>query len=153
MVDQGQTAKALERSIDVLGVGWKYPFRFSTATGGVAQSDQQDTSRGLNHVKERIAQIMATVVGQRRMRVTFGSRIHDRLFRPNDLTLASDLRADVAEAIARNERQIRLINVEVIQARSSRARVDIVVDFVVLRTQQPGNLVFPFFLEPAEVTT
>lgn len=152
-VDQGQTGAIRQRVEGVLGVGWRYPFRFSAATGGVSRSDQEDLSAGLEHVRQGIEQILATVIGERRMRTKFGSRLQDRLFEPNDELLATDLRSDVAEAIARNEKRVRLIDVQVVQRQTATPRADIMVQFVVLRTFQPGSLVFPFFLEPGKEET
>jgi len=151
MVDLGQTATVQGKIAGVIGVGWRFPFRFSSGTGGVGKSSQVSVDPDIQHIRDSISQILATVVGERVMRRGFASLIRERTHDPIDETTILALRSDIVDAIVRNERRVRLQRLDFSQSDTALGRLDISVSFLVVRTQQPGNLVFPFFLEGAEV--
>lgn len=65
---------------------------------------------------------------------------------PNDGTLRSLVSSDTIEAIARVERRVRILNTEV-NSFEDEGRLEVSITYVILRTQEAGNLVFPFFLD------
>jgi len=128
---------------DTLGKGWQHPFQFSVL-GGI------EKARGVELVKMSIRQIVATRIGSRCPLRAFGSPLKDLVFTPIQPDLEALLVHFVREAIEKWEKRVRVSNVSVDIGERNEGRVDISVGFTVITTQEEGNLVFPFFLSPAE---
>jgi phage baseplate assembly protein W len=123
-----------------LGSGMAFPFRFSPA-GGVAKST------GQQHVLDGLFQIVGTAIGERWIRREFGSTAYKALFapmnvRPNELTSA------IRDSISRWERRVAVQEVSAL-VDQNKGLIETSTKFLVLRTQQTGNLVWPFFVESA----
>ena len=63
---------------DFLGRGWKFPFGFDPASGGVALSEFEE------NIRESVTIILGTQPGERQMLPEFGCRIHGRLICKSD---------------------------------------------------------------------
>lgn len=80
------------------GTGFKFPFQFDPATGGVA------TESGVDLVRENLVFILNTFIRERFMNPTFGSRINNALFMLDTEQQREVLRGYVAEALAQEPR-------------------------------------------------
>ena len=91
---------------DIIGSGWAFPPRID-AQGGLA------LTRGFAELDQAILIILTTSPGQRVMRPTFGCRLHELVFAPNDSHTAARARRYVEEALGMWEPRIRVTRVDV----------------------------------------
>ena len=127
-----------------LGRGWRFPVG-PDAGGGVA------TSAGLAGIEQAIRMILSTVPGERVHRPDFGCRLPELLFAPNDGRTRAVACLYVRQALERWEPRIRSIRVTPDPGEAGGRRADemrLRIEFVVRSTNHPGNLVYPFFLQP-----
>jgi len=119
-----------------LGSGLRFPFRFSEATGA------PEVSYGKEHVMEGMRQILGTRIGGRIIRRDFGSGITSGLMKPDtmiNVTLSSQIRS----ALARWEKRIQVTEL-VMTADREKGRLDVDIKFLIFKTHQAGNLVWPY---------
>ena len=136
--------------ISFLGQGWRFPF-------GVDERGRIAVSRQDGDIEQSIRIILGTARGERVMRPEFGSSIHDFVFAPNNASTAGLLAYHVQEALVRWEPRIEVIHVDVrpeLLEESNRLestdRVRIDIHYLIKATNDERNLVFPFYLIPAE---
>lgn len=132
-------------SFDFLGKGLKYPFQFQSVSGGTEVSAA--TSQEHEHIRESFLQILGTRPGERFMNPEFGSRLHDLVFEQNDEVLKGLIRHYVIEAIKRWEKRVVISDVSYA---SGSEKIDqnillIHISYRLIRSQEEGNLVFPFY--------
>ena len=123
-----------------LGRGFKFPVQVDEATGRFKMSSYEED------IKEAIYIILNTRVGERPMRPQFGCRIHDYLFEALSYTVISSMAEAVREALLMWEPRIDDIQVTIENDRLSQGIVDIRIQYVVRQTNNPYNLVYPFYL-------
>lgn len=124
---------------DFLGRGWRFPVAINR-TGGIATSAQEE------NIRESIFIILGTAPGERIKRLDFGCDIHELVFAPNNPTTAGLAIHYCEEALRKWEPRITNIQVDAEPARNDPNRLDIRISYVVRATNQPGNLVYPFYL-------
>jgi len=95
-----------------------------------------------------IRQILGTKIGSRVIDREFGSDLRGIVFEPIDQLSATRLQLAVSEAIQTWEKRVELLNVEVSIIRAAEGVLEARVEFLVISTQQIGNLVYPFYLTP-----
>ena len=125
----------------LIGRGWGFPVGVD-ATGGIALSS------GHREIEEAIAAIIGTSPGERVMRPTFGCRIHELVFAPNNAETLGLAKRHVEEALGMWEPRIEVqsINVMADAAEAERGRLNIEVTYSVRTTKDARSLVFPFYL-------
>lgn len=128
---------------DFIGAGWAFPLRTS-ATGGIALVS------GHRELEESMRLILATSPGERSMRPEFGCRIHDHVFAGADVQTASVIAAEVEAALLRWEPRVSIDDVLVTIDEDNPALLFIDIHYRPLATNDPRNLVFPFYTIPAE---
>ena len=128
---------------EFLGSGWAFPLRLNSR-GGIA------LARGERDVEESIRIILATPIGERRMRPDFGCGVHDLVFAINDPTTHGLIQHHVIEALTLWEPRIEVIEVRVVSEPAEPARVLVEIDYALRATNQRRNLVYPFYLIPGE---
>ena len=126
-----------------IGVGWAFPLR-TDATGGFALVTRT------RELEESIRLILGTAYGERPMRPEFGCAIHDYVFAPVDATTTGRLAAEVRVSLERWEPRIDVIDVTVTAAEGDAATLYIDIRYALRGTYDPRNLVFPFYVIPAE---
>lgn len=84
------------------------------------------------------------------MRPDFGCGIHDYVFAPADATTAGRLAYEVRLALARWEPRIEVADVDVTALDSDPATLYIDIRYSVAGSNDPRNLVFPFYVIPSE---
>jgi|tagenome__1003787_1003787.scaffolds.fasta_scaffold20932894_3 phage baseplate assembly protein W len=126
-----------------VGSGLAFPVHVGR-TGEVALVD------GERELEQSIALILCTIPGERPMRPEFGCRIHDYVFAPADATTAGLLAYEVRQSLLRWEPRIDVIDVVVTPEREDAGVLLIDIRYTVRSTNDPRNLVFPFYVIPDE---
>ena len=124
-----------------LGNGWQFPVVADEITGQIKESSYEE------NIKQSIYLIIMTRKGERVMRPDFGCDIHQFMFDTVDYTTLTIMKQAVEEALIRWEPRITDIQVEIVDRVSEENAVQIEIDYRVRTTNNPFNLVFPFYLE------
>ncbi len=124
---------------DFLGRGWSMPVEIDPRTGLVASVAYEED------IRQSILIILETAPGERVMRPNFGCGIHEMVFAAVDSTVMQRIRSLVEEALRRCEARIDVLAVNVDEAATSEGRLLIELEYRVRKTNQVGNLVFPFY--------
>ncbi|MEV0679696.1 GPW/gp25 family protein [Actinosynnema sp. NPDC050436] len=127
--------------MDFVGRGLAFPVR-TDATGSVALVG------GEREVVESIRLILATAPGERPMRPEFGCAIHDLVFAPADAATAGRIAYEVRLSLERWEPRIALADVSVGFDEVDRGTLLIDIRYALRGTNDPRNLVFPFYVIP-----
>lgn len=130
---------------DFIGAGWAFPVR-TDAGGGIALSS------GTRKIEESMRLILSTARGERPMRPEFGCGIHNLVFDgvgPDSIDRISD---EVRSALLRWEPRAVVAEVLVTPDEDDQALVYIDVRYTTTSTNDPRNLVFPFYTIPGEAT-
>jgi phage baseplate assembly protein W len=130
-------------SEEFIGNGWAFPLR-TDPTGSMALVRRE------REIEESIRLILGTSPGERPMRPEFGCRIHDYVFAPADSETASRIASDVRVALERWEPRIELQRVTVSPDPDDQTVLYIDVSYSLGTSNDPRNLVFPFYVIPAE---
>jgi phage baseplate assembly protein W len=128
---------------DLIGTGWAFPLGVD-ARGRIALARQE------RDIEEAIHIILLTPQGQRVMRPTFGSQLHELLFAPNDATTAGLAAYYVKDALGMWEPRIAVENVQVEPDLDDATRLLITIHYQVKTTYDRRTLVFPFYRIPGE---
>jgi uncharacterized protein len=128
---------------EFIGAGWAFPMR-TDATGGIAL-----VSRA-RELEESIRLVLSTSYGERPMRPDFGCGIHDLVFAPADATTAGRIAYEVRLSLARWEPRIEVVDVDVSLDDVDPATMYIDIRYSVAGSNDPRNLVFPFYVIPSE---
>lgn len=127
---------------EFIGTGWAFPLR-TDATSGIALVS------GDREVAESIRLILGTAPGERPMRPDFGCAIHDLVFAPADQATAGQIAFEVRLALQRWEPRIVLDDVQVSLGEADEGVLLIDVRYTLRGSNDPRNLVFPFYTIPA----
>lgn len=125
-----------------IGAGWAFPVR-TDPTGSIALVAQE------REVEESIRLILSTAPGERPMRPLFGCAIHDHVFAPADSATAGLIAYEVRLSLERWEPRIDLVDVVVGFDAVDSGTLWIDVRYALRGTNDPRNLVFPFYVIPA----
>jgi len=126
---------------DFLGRGWSAPIALEPRTG-LVQSIAYEKD-----IRQSILIILETAPGERVMRPNFGCGIHDLVFTSLDSTTLQLIRSSVEDAMRRCEARIELLDVTVDEEATSEGMLLVELQYRVRRTNQVGNLVFPFYFK------
>ena len=131
-----------------IGQGLSFPLK-TTASGSIALvgHDQE--------LRESIRLILGTAYGERPMRPEFGCGIHDYVFESVDAYLVGRLEQEVRRALDRWEPRIDVVSVELSLEPSREGGllnelVVIDITYQLRATSDVRNLVYPFYVIPAE---
>jgi phage baseplate assembly protein W len=124
---------------DFLGRGFAMPIALDPRTGRVARSEYEDD------IRQSIMILLETSPGERVMRPSFGCGIHDLVFTAVDSTAIQRIRSVVEETLVRYEARIEVVSVGVDDSASTGGVLMVELEYRVRRTNQLGNLVFPFY--------
>lgn len=128
---------------EFIGSGLAFPLR-ADVTGNLALAS------GERKIDESIRLILGTAPGERPMRPEFGCRIHDYVFAPADASTAGLIAREVRTSLARWEPRIELEDVDVRPALHDRSVLYVDLRYRIKHSNDPRNLVFPFYVIPAE---
>ncbi|GAA2751245.1 MULTISPECIES: GPW/gp25 family protein [Kitasatospora] len=123
------------------GAGWAFPVR-TDRTGSIALVTRE------REIEESIRLILGTAPGERPMRPMFGCAIHEHVFAPADTATAGLIAYEVRLSLERWEPRIDLVDVAVAFDQVDRGKLYIDIRYAVRGTNDPRNLVFPFYVIP-----
>jgi uncharacterized protein len=129
--------------MDIIGSGLAFPLRVD-AHGSLALSRRDED------VREAIAVIIGTAPGERPMRPEFGCGIHDFVFETVDAHTLGRLDYAIRAALDRWEPRIDVLEVDFDTSRAGRGELLIDITYALRGTNDVRNLVYPFYLIPAE---
>ncbi len=124
---------------DFLGRGWAMPVALDSRTGQVATVAYEED------IRQSILIILETAPSERVMRPNFGCGIHELVFGVVDSTAIQRIRSVVEEALRRGEARIDVLDVTVNEAATAEGKLLVQLEYRVRKTNQTGNLVFPFY--------
>lgn len=125
---------------EFLGTGWGFPIQADPLSGQVQMASQEED------IRQAIRLILMTRQGERVMRPDFGCRIYDFAFGTTDYTSLSRMKHAVEEALKLWEPRITDVEVYVSVADGQSGLLHIGISYRVRSTNNPYNLVFPFYL-------
>jgi Bacteriophage baseplate protein W len=130
-------------SQDFVGRGWAFPVR-TDATGSIALVSHE------REIEESIRLILGTAFGERPMRPDYGCAIHDYIFAGVDTEIAGRIALAVRQSLVRWEPRIEVKDVQISFDPEDPSLIYIDIRYSVGDTNDPRNLVFPFYTIPPE---
>src|SRR5260221_305451 len=124
---------------DFLGTGWSFPPRFDRGAGRVAMVDD------VQDIEESLRILFGTRRGERLFRPDYGLDMHDVLFDPLNTTLRTLLEERVKLDILLYEPRIEPLALSVASPDAASGELHIELDYRVRATNSMWNLVFPFY--------
>lgn len=123
-----------------LGRGFRFPVQVDEMTGKMKTSGYEQD------IQEAIYIILMTKKGERVMNPQFGCGAHDYAFDTMDYTTLNIMEREVREAITLWEPRITDLEVNLTVDEKKDACVRIEIAYTVRSTNNPYNLVFPFYM-------
>ncbi|MFC5186959.1 GPW/gp25 family protein [Actinomadura harenae] len=124
-----------------VGAGWGFPMRVN-ASGGIA------LVTGEREIEEAMRLVLATAPGERPTRPEFGCAVHDMVFAPVNEETAGRIAYEVRTSLDRWEPRVDVEDVEVTADSGDAGVLYIDVRYRIRGTNNPRNLVFPFYVIP-----
>jgi len=128
---------------DIIGTGVAFPL-------GVDRRGALALARGEEDINQAISIILATAPGERPMRPEFGCGVHDYVFDVIDAATLGRMEAEVRSALERWEPRIDVLSVDFEVDRSADGPLLIEIEYRMRATSDVRNLVYPFYVVPAE---
>lgn len=128
------------RKSDFLGCGWKFPPQIDAVTGRVKLSCGEES------IKESVRAVLFTGKGERAMLPEFGCDIGRYAFSDMSRIDQKSMEQEVVDALIRWEPRILHPKAQIITDRLSEGVVEILVSCTVRTTNNPYNMVFPYYL-------
>jgi uncharacterized protein len=128
---------------EILGTGVAFPLQVDRRGGIALASNDAD-------VDQAIHLILSTAKGERPMRPEFGCGVHDYVFDAIDATTVAQMEAEVRDALDHWEPRIEVIDVDFDLSGVDRGELVISIAYRLRSTNHLRNLVYPFYVIPAE---
>jgi len=128
---------------EILGSGIAFPLQVDRRGGIALARDETD-------IEQAIELILATAPGERPMRPEFGCGVHDYVFDSIDATTVGLMEEAIREALDRWEPRIVVEKVDFNLDEVAEGRLLIDIGYRVRATNNERNLVYPFYVIPAE---
>lgn len=125
---------------DFLGRGLGFPPRVDAATGRFVLTSEEE------NIRQSIRIILGTRPGERAMLPDFGCRVYEHVFDVPDAASVTLACSDIVDALVRWEPRIVDIDVTPDLTGLDRGRVLFEISYTVRATNNPNNLVFPYYL-------
>lgn len=119
-----------------LGTALKHPVTLQNGKGVIEV--------GLGVIEQSIAMILATPIGSRFMLPEFGSRLHELMFEQNDDVLKGLIRQFAFESLKRWEKRCNFVDIDFDLDEN---RVDVIIKYIVLPSNEIRSYVYPFYRE------
>ena len=130
---------------EILGTGLAFPLGTDHRGAIALVSGRED-------IEQALRVILGTAPGERSMRPEFGCEIHDFVFDTIDAATVGRIETAVHAAVARWEPRIEITAVDFDLSRVAEGGLVITLGYRIRATNQLHNLVYPFYLIPAEET-
>jgi hypothetical protein len=128
---------------DMLGSGLAFPLTVDHR-GALA------LARGEDDVEQAMQIILGTAPGERPMRPEFGCDVHDLVFETIDAATVGRIETAIRDALDRWEPRIEVTAIEFDLGRSGDGVLEITIGYRIRATNHQRNLVYPFYVIPAE---
>ena len=128
---------------DIIGSGWNFPLKLNSRGGIALASDEEK-------VAQSIQVILSTPIGQRVMRPTFGSRLHELIFAPANPETFGLAEMYVQDALNFWEPRIQVLEVTAGTDNTKPGVLLIQVRYLIKSTHDERSLVYPFYQIPGE---
>jgi len=128
---------------DILGSGLAFPLTVDRR-GAIA------LVHGREDIEQALRVILGTAPGERPMRPEFGCEIHDLVFDTIDAATVGRIETAINAAIARWEPRIDVTAIDFDLSAMADGRLGITIGYRIRGTNQAHNLVYPFYVIPAE---
>ena len=128
---------------DIIGSGLAFPLGVDHRGGIALVRDEQD-------IEQAIALILGTAQGERPMRPAFGCAIHDLVFDTIDAAMVGRMDTAIREALDRWEPRIEVLGIDFDLTDTARGAIHATIEYRVRATNRRNNLVYPFYVIPAE---
>ena len=128
---------------EILGSGIAFPLQVDRRGGIALARDEQD-------IDQAIELILGTAPGERPMRPEFGCGVHDFVFDTIDANTMGNMEQAIREALRRWEPRIEVTGVDFDLSQSGSGLLTIDIRYQVRATNTDRNLVYPFYVIPAE---
>ncbi len=126
-----------------LGTGWRFPVGVDKVTGRIAESSYEEK------IAQSIQLILRTRPGERVMRPTFGCNLQRFVFSEMNYTVMQEIEGEVRQALILWEPRIIEVSVTCKPQEGQSGVLLIEISYVVRSTNNPYNLVYPFYLGTA----
>ena len=128
---------------EIIGSGLAFPLQVDRRGGIALARDETD-------IEQAIELILATAPGERPMRPEFGCGVHDFVFDSIDATTVGRMELAIRDALDRWEPRVVVESVEFNLDEVGEGRLIIDIGYRVRATNTMRNLVYPFYVIPAE---
>jgi phage baseplate assembly protein W len=128
---------------DMLGSGLAFPLSVDHR-GAVAMA------RGEDDVEQALTIILGTSPGERPMRPEFGCEVHDFVFDSIDAAMVGRVEGAVRAALDRWEPRIEVVGIGFDLDRAVEGVLEVTITYRIRATNRERNLVYPFYVIPAE---
>jgi uncharacterized protein len=128
---------------DLLGSGLSFPL-------GVDHRGAIALARGEEDIEQAIEIIIGTAPGERPMRPEFGCDVHDLVFETIDAAMVGRMETAIREALDRWEPRVEIESIDLDLAAAGEGRLDVTIGYRIRATNDQRNLVYPFYMIPAE---
>jgi len=128
---------------EILGSGLAFPL-------GVDPRGALALARGEDDIGQAIALILGTAPGEREMRPEFGCAVHDLVFDTIDAQMIGKLETAIRAALDRWEPRVEVMAIDFDLGGVNEGRLDITIGYRIRATNSQRNLVYPFYVIPAE---
>ena len=130
---------------EIIGSGLAFPLAVDRRGSIALARDEQD-------IDQAIQLILGTAPGERPMRPEFGCGVHDFVFDSIDANTIGNMEEAIREALARWEPRIDVREVRFDATEAVNGLLTIDITYEVRATNTTRNLVYPFYVIPAEET-
>ena len=128
---------------EIIGSGLAFPLQVDRRGGIALARDETD-------IEQAIELILGTAPGERPMRPEFGCGVHDFVFDSIDATTVGKMELAIRDALDRWEPRVFVETVEFNLDEVADGRLIIDIGYHVRATNNMRNLVYPFYVIPAE---
>jgi uncharacterized protein len=128
---------------EFVGAGWAFPLELDPTGRFALVTDERE-------IEQSIRLIIGTAYGERPMRPDFGCRIHDFVFAAADAGTAGEIASEVRASLRRWESRIDVDDVSVSIDEQDRSLLYVDIRYHIRNSNDPRNLVFPFYTIPPE---
>jgi phage baseplate assembly protein W len=131
------------RDSEYIGRGLAFPLQVDPR-GGIALAS------GDHDIVQSIQLILETAPGERVMRPTFGCRIHELVFAPQNAATVSQMRRYVREALAQWEPRIDVQDIDVTTSPSNDGVILVEIKYLIKDSYDERSIIYPFYITGEE---
>jgi len=129
-----------------LGTGWSFPPSFDRDTGQVETiSNEADVEQSL-HI------ILSTCPGERFLQPSFGCDLSGFMFEEVRQSTLTSITGLVSDALLYHEPRIKVDSIDVSESETEAGLLLISVEYTIRQTNSRYNLVYPFYLNEANIS-